>query len=234
MKGTIIAFLVALCVVATAQDRDPMLPPLQPGDVLLCEGFPKRTVSGTDVTMYQLARLGYASVTAFQQDNGLKVDGVIGPQTKGRAQETYSRTFAHLVPAKTNAPLFLTAEVITNTGMASLSITVSNCCTTPVRIVGMLGTEHDDVLTFSSPALSVRESFCRHNPQSGIVGCGGGSRKTQLCPSNTVVDADSALRCSTIVSRLGPNEDGSVSVELHYLTWDGCSFRDSVRCERPR
>ena len=234
MKGMTISILIALCAAAAAQDRSPLLPALQPGDILLCEGFPKRTSTGTEVTMYQLARLGYSSVTVYQQDAGLKVDGIIGPHTQGKVEEAFNRTFGPLARAQTNAPLALTAEVITNAAMASLRLAVSNQLDTPVRIVGVLATDREDRLTFSTPALSVRERYCRHNPKTGIVGCGGGSHKTELCSSGTAIRAGASLQCSTPISRLDPNENGSVSVDVQYLTADGTSFQTSVQRKRPR
>jgi len=229
-----IAILAVFCTAAVAEERAPLLPALQAGDILLCDGFPKRTVTGTDVTMYHLARLRYSSVRTFQKDTGLKVDGIIGPQTQGKVEDEFNRTFGPLARAQTNAPLALTAEVITNAAMASLRLTISDQLNTPVRIVGVLATDRDDRLTFSAPALSVRESFCRHNPNTGIVGCGGGSHETKMCPSGTVIEPGASIQCSTHVSRLAKNEDGSVVVWLHYLTWDGTSFRDDVRLKRPR
>jgi hypothetical protein len=234
MKGMTIAFLITLCAATSEQDRSPLVPVLEPGDILLCEVFPKRIVTGTDVTMYQLARLGYSSVAVFQQDTGLKTDGIIGPQTRGKVEETFNRAFPPLARAQTNAPLALTAVVGTNSTTASLIIAVSNRMDAPIRFVGKLEADRDDVLTFSPPVLPVRESFCRHNPKTGLVACGGGSRTADLCSTGTVVQAGSLLQCTITVSRLLPNEDGSVSIDLQYLTSDGASFRESVRCKRPR
>jgi hypothetical protein len=183
--------------------------------------------------MYQLARLGYSSVMAYQRNAGLKVDGIIGPQTKGKVEEEFDRTFGSLAQAQTNAPLMLTVEVITNAAMASLSITLSNQLNTPVCIVGVLAADRDDRLTFLPPVISVRESFCRRIPKTGIVGCGGESNKTKLCSPGTKIMAGARLQCSTAVSYLFPDEDGSVSVDLHYLTSDGTSFQTFVRQKRP-
>src|SRR3972149_6252413 len=99
-KRMTILVLLGLCTMSFAQERQPLLPALQSGDILLCDGFPKRTVTGTDVTMYQLARLGYSSVRAFQEEKGLKVDGVIGPQTQGKVEQEFNRSFASLARAQ--------------------------------------------------------------------------------------------------------------------------------------
>ena len=230
----IIAISAIISTATPAIERVPLLPALQTRDILLCGELPKRTSIDTALTMYQLARLGYSSVRTFQQDSGLKVDGIIGTQTQAKIEEIFRRTFGPLARAQTNAPLSLASEIITNAVTASLNITLSNKLNAAVRIVGVLGTDSDNFIRFSGPALSVSESFCRHNPKTGMVGCGGGSHMAQMSTTGTILQAGSTVCCSTVVSRLLPNEDGSVSVGLHYLTSDGTSFQTSERQKRPR
>ena len=67
--------------------------PLSPGEIVLNDPYPLRTVSRTELVVYELYCLGFSSVKQFQADNNLEVDGVIGSQVRASVHAQFETRF---------------------------------------------------------------------------------------------------------------------------------------------
>lgn len=146
---------------ATAAEGDSIaVPELGAGDVLLCREYPYRTVRNTDVTMYQLARLGFADAKRFQKKYGLKNDNIIGPATQDAVREEYRKTVGTMAEPASKALLSASATFVTSDETCFLHVCVTNVSGSALRIRGSLDIDKNDQITCTQPSVKANGKCC--------------------------------------------------------------------------
>jgi hypothetical protein len=208
----LVSLVVGVCSASVLAAADTAaLPELRPGDVLLCQPYPHRTVTNTSRTVYQTARLGFASVRSFQQTYDLKADGIIGPLTQRRVEAEYQRRFGQAATASHTALSVSVQPVATTTGITA-TVTVRSVAAAPVRIVGSLTFDESRGFRFTDPTASLHTKTCLR--RGDLVACGGRGASVALTQQET------AMTGSTELPALAADESGRLYASLTYLSSD--------------
>ena len=187
------------------------LPQLRAGDVLLCQPYPYRTVTNTSRTVYQTARLGFASVRSFQQTHGLKADGIIGPLTQRRVEAEYQRRFNQAATASRTTLSVSVQPLATTTGITA-TVTVRSVSGAPMRIVGSLTFDESRGFRFTNPTAPLHTRTCSY--RGDLVACGAGGASVALTRQETPVTG------STELPPLETGESGRLYASITYLSAD--------------
>jgi hypothetical protein len=187
------------------------LPELGAGDVLLCQPYPYRTVTNTSRTVYQIARLGFASVPSFQQAHDLKTDGIIGPLTQRRVEAEYQRRFGQGASVSRTTLSVSVEPVSTTTGMTA-TVTIRSMEATPVRVVGSLTFDESKGFRFTDPTASIHTKTCLR--RGDFVACGGRAAAVALNRQETPITG------STQLPALAAGESGRLFASITYLSAD--------------
>jgi hypothetical protein len=214
-----VATVILLPLAALAQGGAGSAPTLAAGDLLLCREYPYRSVRNTDLTMYQLARLGFQDARQFQAKHGLKVDNVIGPSTQTAVREEYQKVFGAMSAPTTNAVLAVSAAFVTNTTTCLLRVCVTNVSGVPIRIRGALGMDLSDQITLSEPSVTAKGKVCTRN--GGRIGCGGWWLRATLCTSDTVLQPGAYIERQVPFDRLRANQDGHAALTIRFMDASG-------------
>ena len=186
------------------------LPELRAGDVLLCQPYPYRTVTNTSRTVYQIARLGFASVRSFQQTHDLKADGIIGPLTQRRVEAEYQRRFSQAATTNRTTLSVSIQPVATTTGITA-TVTVRSM-TKPVRIIGSLTFDESSGFRFTDPTASVHTKTCLR--RGNLIACGGRGASVALTQQETPMSGRTELPA------LAAGESGRLFASITYLSAD--------------
>jgi hypothetical protein len=181
------------------------LPELRDGDVLLCETYPYRTVTNTSRTVYQMARLGFASVRSFQQTHDLKTDGIIGPLTQRRVEAEYQRRFSQAATTSSTTLSVSVQPVATTTGITA-TVTVRSMATAPVRIIGSLTFDESRGFRFTDPTAWLHTKTCLR--RGDLVACGGRQASVALTHMTGI----------TKLPALATGESGRLFASITYLS----------------
>ncbi len=207
-----VGLVVGLCSASTLPAADTaVLLELRAGDVLLCQPYPYRTVTNTSRTVYQIARLGFASVRSFQQTHALKADGIIGPLTQRRVEAEYQRRFSHAATASSTTLSVSVQPVATTTGITA-TVTVRSVAAAPVRIIGSLTFDESGGFRFTDPTTSLHTKTCLR--RGDLVACGGRGASVAL------TRRESLMTGSTELPALATGESGRLYASITYLSAD--------------
>lgn len=187
------------------------LPELRASDVLLCQPYPYRTVTNTSRTVYQIARLGFASVRSFQQPHDLIADGIIGPLTQRRVEVEYRRRFGQADTASGTTLSVSVQPVATTTGITA-TVTVRSVAAAPVRIVGSLTFDESRGFRFTDPTASLHTKTCLR--RGDLVTCGGRGGSVALTQQETPMTG------STELPALAAGESGRLYASITYVSAD--------------
>ncbi len=215
----VIIAAAALGAAASAGEPRREVPALVAGDILLSREFPYRSVRGTDLTLYQLARLGYSSARPFQEKAALQADNIIGPATTAAVQNDYARVFHDLQARAEPDALALSAAFVRNGETAFLQVSVSNVSARAIRFRGLMATDEHDQIVFSEPMLIASGKVCTW--KGSIVACRGWSLIVSLCPNDTILEPGASIERKVACQRLEANEHGGATLTMRYLDASG-------------
>ena len=163
MKTRTILAVWAYCLASVAAAATKSgVPELKQGDLIFCADYPRRTITETAPTVYRIARLGFPSVKAFQKTNGLKVDGIIGPNTRATAEKLFKQASKKPLPPQTVSPLDVTFEFKPAKAGHAIVYTIRNRSAIAQRLVGSISFDASDTFVFGSPALATRGRICSY------------------------------------------------------------------------
>ncbi len=207
-----VSLVVAVCSACMLPAADSAaLPELRADDVLLCQPYPYRTVTNTSRTVYQIARLGFASVRSFQQAHDLKTDGIIGPLTQRRVEVAYQRRFGQPVTAS-RTTLSVCIQPISTTAGITATVAIRSMASAPMRIVGSLTFDESRGFKFTDPTTSLRtETSLRIGD---LVTCG---RREALV---ALTQQETSMTGSTELPALASGESGRLYASITYLGAD--------------
>lgn len=211
---SLVSLLIVVCLTGVLRAEDSTTAPeIQAGDVLLCEPYPHRTVTNTSRTVYQIARLGFASVRSFQQAHDLKTDGIIGPLTQRRVEVEYQRRFRQPSAGSTSRTTVAVSvqPVATATGITA-TIAIRSEAAEPMRIVGSLTYDEARRFRFTDPTASLHTKTCLR--RGDLVACGGRGASVVLTQRET------AMTGSTELPALAAGESGRLYARITYLSAD--------------
>jgi hypothetical protein len=186
------------------------LPELRACDVLLCQPYPYRTVTNTSRTVYQIARLGFASVRSFQQTHDLKADGIIGPLTQQRVEAEYHRRFGQAATTNRTTLSVSVQPVATTTGITA-TVTVRSVAA-PMRIIGTLTFDESRGFRFTDPTASLHTKTCLR--RGDLIAYGGRGASVALTQQETPMSG------STELPALAAGESGRLFASITYLSAD--------------
>ena len=173
MSGTL-AFLLLFASVA-ALTEEPALDPsqlkLEEGDLIALGSCRCWGIDDAPVVMYQIARLGHNSVASFQQANGLKVDGVVGPKTRQATRRLYKRSFeANPSLSDERSSLSLTIlPTLGDGGKTMAEASILNTTDKPMRFIEKLC--QDDGGRFSLTDIPLAIDRSARARTGGQIGC---------------------------------------------------------------
>lgn len=206
-----VGLVVGMCSASALVAADTAaLPELRAGDVLLCQPYPYRIVTNTSRTVYQIARLGFASVRSFQQTHDLKADGIIGPLTQRRVEAEYQRRFSQAATASRTTLSVSVQPVATTTGITA-TVTVRSVAA-PVHVVGSLTFDEARGFRFADPTASLHTKTCLR--RGDLITCGGRGASVAL------IQQETPMTGSTELPALDTGESGRLFASITYLSSD--------------
>lgn len=213
------ATLMLLSLTVFAEEASNNAPALSTGDVLLCDEYPYRSVRNTDLTMYQLARLGFQDARQCQETYGLKADNVIGPATQAAVREEYQKAFGAMSMPVTNVVLAVSAAFVAAEGTWLLRVCVTNTSGPAIRLRGLLKADCNDRITLSEPTVRARGKVCTR--KGGMIGCGPWSLKATLCTNDTVLQPNQFIERQLPFAGLKTNQDGQAWLTIRFMDASG-------------
>lgn len=215
-----VILILVFCTVWTADAKE-LAPELKKGDILLCNEYTYRTVKNTSRTVYQIARLGFTNVKSFQDANGLKADGVIGPKTQQKSESEFNKQF-NLKPQKYTELNKLSLSVSSELTDSSIAVIIimRNESEEPLRIVGRIAYDVDGNFLFRDPILTLVLSYStRVSTRKGDrIACGSGPLlEVMMCAKDTMIKPSQQVSVTASIPKLEDNQSGALKIGTAYI-----------------